>query len=157
MITPLLIDVFILASEGAHAASSATPTTTPIDWAGLGDTLRGLVSILSILMGMFFVFAGTLGVLRLPDFYTRIHAAGMTDTLGAEMVLFGLIVQAGFSQMGLKLLLISFLLLLTSPTATHAVANAAYRAGLKPMLGKHRATGIDDIRKPKTGKQKGGA
>ncbi len=149
MITPLLIDVFILASEGAHAATTAT---TPINWAGLGHILRGLVSILSILMGLFFVFAGTLGVLRLPDFYTRIHAAGMTDTLGAEMVLFGLIIQAGFSQMALKLVLISFLLLLTSPTATHAVANAAYRAGLKPMLGKHKATDIDDIRK-----QKGGA
>ncbi len=153
MIAPLLIDVFVMTSEGAHAATA----TTPINWAGLGHALRALVSTASILMGLFFVFAGTLGVLRLPDFYTRIHAAGMTDTLGAEMVLFGLIVQAGFSQMTLKLLLISFLLLITSPTATHAVANAAYRAGLKPMLGKHKATAIDDIRQPKTGKQNGRA
>ena len=97
------------------------------------------LSAISILIGLFFVLGGTLGVLRLPDFFTRLHAAGMTDTLGAEMILIGLIIQAGFSQMSLKLILVGIFLILTSPTATHAVASAAYQAGLKPYLGKYRA------------------
>lgn len=134
------------AGEAAHAAAGSS-----MDWGQIGAWLRALISAGCIIMGMFFVFAGTLGVLRLPDFYTRIHAAGMTDTLGAEMVLLGLIIQAGFSQMTLKLLMVSFFLLLTSPTATHAVANAAYRAGLKPKLGKFSAPDVADIRKTKGG------
>ncbi|MBC6403233.1 MAG: monovalent cation/H(+) antiporter subunit G [Hyphomonadaceae bacterium] len=96
-------------------------------------------SILSILAGLFFVLGGTLGVLRLPDFFTRLHAAGMTDTLGAELIILGLVIQAGFSQMSLKLLFVAFFLLITSPTATHAVAAAAYQAGLQPLLGRYRA------------------
>ena len=96
-----------------------------------------------MLTGVFFVLAGAIGVLRLPDFYTRMHAAGMTDTMGAEMILLGLMVQAGFSQTSLKLALIGFLLFLTSPTATHAVIGAAYSSGLKPILGKYRAPAPD--------------
>ena len=101
----------------------------------------GLFALSAFFMvgGVFFVIAGAVGVLRLPDFYTRMHAAGMTDTLGAEMILLGLIVQAGFSQTSLKLVLIAFLLFLTSPTATHAVVGAAHHAKLKPRLGKYRA------------------
>ncbi len=107
--------------------------------------LRGVISIISITAGLFFVLAGTLGVLRLPDFYTRLHAAGMTDTLGVELILLGLIVQSGFTQLSLKLLMVSFFLLLTSPTATHAVANAAYRSNLKPVLGRYKAASPEDI------------
>ena len=98
-----------------------------------------------MLTGVFFVLAGAIGVLRLPDFYTRMHAAGMTDTMGAEMILLGLMVQAGFSQTSLKLAIIGFLLFLTSPTATHAVVGAAYNAGLKPILGKYRAPAPGEI------------
>ena len=97
--------------------------------------------------GLFFSLAGTIGVLRLPDFYTRLHAAGMTDTLGAELVLLALIFQCDGWQMILKLLLVGFFLLITSPTATHAVAHAAYKAGLKPMLGKYRAPDIEEVKK----------
>ena len=107
-----------------------------------GDLLHILQFVISAVLmvgGVFFVIAGAVGVLRLPDFYTRMHAAGMTDTLGAEMILLGLIVQAGLSQTSLKLALIAFLLFLTSPTATHAVIGAAHHAGLKPKLGKYRA------------------
>jgi len=118
------------------AAAPDTSTAIYIDWLGM---LRVAVACLSIAAGLFFVLAGTLGVLRLPDFYTRLHAAGMTDTLGAELILLGLIVQSGFTQMSLKLLLVAFFLLLTSPTATHAVAHAAYKAGVEPLLGKYRA------------------
>ena len=135
------------------AASEATHTATAlhIDWGLIGAWVRAGLSGGSILMGLFFVFAGTIGVLRLPDFYTRIHAAGMTDTLGAEMILLGLIIQSGFSQTTLKLLMISFFLLLTSPTATHAVAHAAHKAGLKPLLGERRAKTIEELTANKGG------
>jgi len=122
------------------AATETHSVAVHIDWLGL---IRAILACVSILAGLFFVLAGTLGVLRLPDFYTRLHAAGMTDTLGAELILTGLIIQSGFTQMSLKLLLVGFFLLMTSPTATHAVAQAAYKAGLKPKLGKYRAPSID--------------
>lgn len=131
-----------------YAATEAAQTATTLDiyWPAVWAWLRAGLAATSIIMGLFFVFAGTIGVLRLPDFYTRIHAAGMTDTLGAEMVLIGLIIQSGFTQTTLKLLMISFFLLLTSPTATHAVAHAAHRAGLKPKLGNYRAKTIEELR-----------
>ena len=131
---------FIMAAAEATVASGTT-----IDWNGFWAVLRGGASMLSIFGGLFFVLAGTVGVLRLPDFFTRLHAAGMTDTLGAELIIFGLIIQAGWSQMSLKLLLVAFFLLLTSPTATHAVAGAAYQAGVKPLLGKYRAPDLSEI------------
>ncbi len=110
------------------------------------EITQTLLSSAFIISGIFFVLAGTIGVLRLPDFYTRMHAAGMTDTLGAEFVILGLMVQAGLSQTSLKLLLVGFLLFLTSPTASHAVANAAHHAGLKPLLGKFRAPNVSEMK-----------
>ena len=95
-----------------------------------------IVSAVLLLAGAFFVVVGGMGMLRLPDFYTRIHAAGVTDTLGAELILLGLILQTGFSLMTVKLVAIVFFLFLTGPTSTHAVANAAWTAGLKPLLGR---------------------
>ena len=87
-----------------------------------------------ILTGVFFVFTGTLGLLRLPDFYTRLHAAGITDTLGTELLLIGMMLQAGWSLVTAKLLMISLFVFFTSPTATHAVAKAALHGGLKPQV-----------------------
>ena len=84
--------------------------------------------------GSIFVLIGGFGLIRLPDFYTRLHAAGITDTLGAELILLGLMFQAGLSLVTVKLILISLFIFFTSPTATHAVANAARVMGLKPML-----------------------
>ena len=129
--------IFAAAADAAHAAETARH----IDWWGLISTVGTLVSMAA---GLFFVLAGTIGVLRLPDFYTRLHAAGMTDTLGAELILLALIFQADNLQMVLKLLLVAFFLFVTSPTATHAVAHAAYRAGLKPLLGPYRAPDIEE-------------
>ena len=129
--------IFAAAADVAHAADAAHH----IDWWGLISTVG---TIASMAAGLFFVLAGTIGVLRLPDFYTRLHAAGMTDTLGAELILFALILQADNMQMVLKLLMVAFFLFVTSPTATHAVAHAAYRAGLKPLLGPYRAPDIEE-------------
>lgn len=125
------------------AAVETAQTTTHAS--GFLPLLQNGVAIACISIGLLFVLGGTLGVLRLPDFFTRLHAAGMTDTLGAELILLGLIVQEGFTQLSLKFLFVSMFLLLTSPTATHAVANAAHQAGLKPLLGRYKAPSIEEI------------
>ena len=104
----------------------------------LVEIIRLIASYTMVWAGLFFVVVGAVGVVRFPDFYTRLHAAGVTDTLGAELVLAGLIVQADSITTMLKLALIALFLFLTSPTSTHAIANAAYTAGVKPRLGPAR-------------------
>ena len=98
------------------------------------ELILNLISAGLLAAGSIFVLIGAFGLIRLPDFYTRLHAAGMTDTLGAELILLGLMFQAGLSLVTVKLILISLFIFFTSPTATHAVANAARVMGLKPML-----------------------
>ena len=85
-----------------------------------------------ILGGSFFAVVGGIGLLRLPDFYSRIHAAGMTDTLGVWFILIGLMLQAGARQVTIKLVLVLIFLLMTCPLASHALAKAAWLGGLKP-------------------------
>ena len=98
------------------------------------ELILNLISAGLLAAGSIFVLIGAFGLIRLPDFYTRLHAAGITDTLGAELRLLGLMFQAGLSLVTVKLILISLFIFFTSPTATHAVANAARVMGLKPML-----------------------
>lgn len=98
------------------------------------ELILNLISAGLLAAGSIFVLIGAFGLIRLPDFYTRLHAAGITDTLGAELILLGLMFQAGLSLVTVKLILISLFIFFTSPTATHAVANAARVMGLKPML-----------------------
>ncbi len=93
-----------------------------------------LLSWLCLLGGGFFVLAGGIGVVRLPDVYTRSHAAGMTDTLGAGLILIGLMLQGGFTLITVKLALIVLFLVFTNPTSTHALAKAALTGGLEPWL-----------------------
>lgn len=101
------------------------------------------VSAALMITGAVFVLAGAIGMMRLPDFYTRMHAAGVTDTLGAELIIIGLMFQSGWSLVTVKLALLGLFVFLTSPTATHATANAAYKAGLKPVLTRFRPRGDD--------------
>ena len=91
-----------------------------------------VVSGVFLALGSLFVVVGGIGILRLPDFFTRLHAGGLTDTLGAAFVLIGLMVVAGFTLVAAKLALILFFLLFTSPTSTHALAKAAILGGLRP-------------------------
>ncbi len=98
------------------------------------ETLLHAVSWLLLAGGAFFIFTGSLGVLRLPDVYARMHAAGMIDTLGATLTLAGMAVQGGWSLVTVKLFLICIFLFFTSPTATYAVANAALSQGLEPVV-----------------------
>lgn len=97
-----------------------------------------------LLAGGFFSIVGGVGLIRMPDFYTRMHAASVTDTLGAGLILLGLMIQAGLSLVSAKLLMIGLLIFFTSPAATHALARAALIRGVKPLLG----GGKDEPSKP---------
>ncbi len=115
------------------------------------ETALDIVSWVLLVTGSVFSMIGGLGLIRLPDVYTRMHGAGITDTMGAGLILAGLMVQGGFSQVTVKLIrlmvqggfsqvtvkliLILIFLLYTSPTSTYALANAAFHRGQKPQLG----------------------
>lgn len=98
-----------------------------------------VLSWISIVGGLFFIVVGSIGVLRFPDVYTRLHAAGMTDTMGAGLVLIGLSFQSGLSfespawLITVRLLMIWAFLLFTSPIATHALARAALHGKVEPI------------------------
>ena len=98
--------------------------------------LLNILSGVLLLAGSFCIFVGGIGILRMPDFFTRVHAAGITDTLGAMLIIVGLMLQAGLSLITIKLILILIFLLFTSPTASHALARAALSDHVKPLLGK---------------------
>lgn len=92
-----------------------------------------MLSGVLVIIGSFFSFTGGLGLHRFGDFYTRTHAASITDSAGAGLILLGLLLIADWAS-GVRLLLILVLLLFTSPTATHALAQSALRDGIKPRL-----------------------
>ena len=91
-----------------------------------------LVGIGFILVGLFFVLVAAIGVVRLPDVYTRSHAVGLTDSVGAFFLLLGLALYQGFSANLVKVLVVLVLLYLLNPVITHATVRAALRSGLKP-------------------------
>jgi multicomponent Na+:H+ antiporter subunit G len=91
------------------------------------------VSWLCLLGGGLFCVLGAVGLLRMPDFYTRMHAASVIDTLGAGLMLLGLLLQEGVGLVAVKLLMIGALIFFASPTATHALARAAMVRGLQPL------------------------
>ncbi len=91
-----------------------------------------IISWICLLSGSFFCFTGALGIFRFPDFFSRMHAASITDTLGAGLILIGLMFQAGIGLVLAKLILILLFSLLASTTAAHAMTKAALKSGLKP-------------------------
>lgn len=103
-----------------------------ISWNSLLDAL----SWMSLISGSGFVLIGAIGLLRMPDFYTRLHAASIIDTLGAWLILLGLILQSPNLITACKLITILALLFFASPTTSHVLAKAAHKSGLKPWLGK---------------------
>ena len=102
-----------------------------------------IASWILILAGGGLGIVGGIGIHLFPDFYSRLHATGITDTLSAMLILLGLGLQAGWSIAAFKLALIFVFLFFTNPTASHALANAALHSGLQPELGG------DDRRKQK--------
>jgi multicomponent Na+:H+ antiporter subunit G len=97
------------------------------------DMLITILSGLSIAIGVIALLIGSLGLIRLPDVFCRIHAVGMIDTAGASFVILGMVIHQGFSFVSVKLLLIGVFLFFTSPIATHAVAQVAHKMGVKPV------------------------
>ncbi len=91
------------------------------------------LSWLALLAGGALVVTGGIGLLRLPDFFTRLHAASLTDTLGFALIVLGLALQSGVGTTTLKLALALAFLLLTGPVATHALAKAALHGSLRPV------------------------
>ncbi len=99
------------------------------------DLLRDLLSGLLFVVGSLAIVTGAIGLVRFPDIYTRVHAAGVTDTAGAELILFALMLQAPNWLVVAKLAFVGFFLFLTGPVATHAIAHAAWVGGEKPLVG----------------------
>lgn len=100
------------------------------------DTLLEVLSWFFILSGAFFVVVGAVGTLRFPDFWSRLHAASVTESAGVLLVFAGLCIQAGFTLITVKIIIIGIFLFITGPTSTHAIANAALVTGLRPKEAK---------------------
>lgn len=95
-----------------------------------------VLSWIFLMTGSFFAIVGGVGIIRLPEFFSRLHGGGITDTLGAALIVIGLLFQVagGFSLVSVKLIMILFFLLITSPTSCHALAKSAMSQGLEPVL-----------------------
>lgn len=111
--------------------------------AGILPQIIEVVSWILLAGGGIVCVIGGIGMLRMPDLYTRIHAVSVIDGLGAGMLLVGMALQAGFTLTALKLLIILALLLFTVPVAAHALARGALHRGIRPQLGQ-TAEGRED-------------
>ncbi len=113
----------------------------------MGPVIADVMGWTCIVAGSVFMIIGGIGLLRLPDFYTRIHAAGITDTVGSWLIVIGLVFQAGATLTTARLAILLFLLVATSPLASHALAKAAYLRGLDPLQGRELVDRreVDDV------------
>jgi len=99
------------------------------------DVLSGFFLLVGCALGI----SGAIGLFRFSDFYQRVHASSITDSLCVFCIALGLMLQGGFTLISVKLLIILFFLWFTGPIASHALSRAAYHAGLEPLLSKPRA------------------
>ncbi|MEZ5716264.1 MAG: monovalent cation/H(+) antiporter subunit G [Paracoccaceae bacterium] len=97
------------------------------------ETVQTVVAWVLMLGGSFFALVGAFGTWRLPDFWSRLHAASVTDSAGMILMIAGMCVYSGLTLVTVKLIVIGIFLFITGPTATHAVANAALVSGLRPQ------------------------
>ena len=95
--------------------------------------LIDILSFLFLITGSSLSIIGGLGLIRLPDFYSRLHAAGITDTLATYLIISGLILQSGLNIVSAKLILILLFIFFTSPVASHLIAKIAFDNGLDPL------------------------
>ncbi len=100
---------------------------------GIFDTIIYVLSWVSILSGSAFLIIGAAGIIRFPDFWSRLHAASVIDSAGMALLLLGMMLQAGLTLITVKLFFIGLFLIITGPTSTHAVANAALVSGSRPL------------------------
>lgn len=96
--------------------------------------ISNIICIILVVIGILFMLMGSIGILRLPDFYSRSHATSKSDTLGILFVISGLVVYEGFTLSGIKLILIILFIALANPIGTHALARSALIRGLKPFF-----------------------
>ena len=96
--------------------------------------IQNILTIVLVILGIAFILVGSLGIIRLPDFFTRTHAVSKSDTLGVIFVISGLVIYEGFTLSSLKLILIILFIALANPIGSHALAKAAVKKGLKPTL-----------------------
>lgn len=119
----------------------------------VGLVIDGLSWIL-LLAGSFFLIVGAIGLNRMPDVFSRLHATGVSDTVGAGFLFLGMMLQAGFTLVSVKLLFLILIFFFTSPVATHAVTRAALAVGVEPKLfdaeGRARHTVMREIRLERT-------
>ena len=113
------------------------------------ETPREWIGAAFLLLGCFFALTGAVGVLRMPDFYSRLHPAGKSDTMAQTLILLGLLVTPHADTYGdpltpVKLVMITLLLYVTAPTATHAITRAAHSAGL-PLVQEDPAEEDNDV------------
>lgn len=97
-------------------------------------TVQMIVCVTLVILGMGFMLVGSIGIIRLPDFFSRTHATSKSDTLGVMLVIAGLIVFEGFTQSSLKLVFIEIFIALSNPVGTHALGRAALKNRVKPLL-----------------------
>lgn len=97
-----------------------------------------ILSWISILTGSTFLLIGSLGLIRLPDIFTRSHASGVTETLATYLIILGLAFQAGLTLITVKLIIIALFMFFASPTSTHALARAALDGGVRPLVNEDR-------------------
>ena len=97
------------------------------------DLILLIVRDIFLVTGSIAVLIGAFGVLRLPELFCRIHAAGITDTAGAGLIITGLMIESGLTLVSLKLLVIFIFLFFTSPTSSHALAKAAIHSNVLPV------------------------
>lgn len=95
--------------------------------------IQSLITIVLVVLGIIFMATGSIGMLRLPDFYSRSHAVSMSDMLGIIFVILGLVIYEGFTQSSAKLILIILFIALANPVGIHALSRAAYKKGIKPF------------------------
>ena len=97
------------------------------------DSLINVASVISLIIGIFFILTGSIGILRLPDVFARIHAAGMIDTAGSAFIILGMILQSGLSLITAKLVFIGIFIFFTSPITGHVTANLARQKDIVPV------------------------
>lgn len=97
------------------------------------ELILSVIRDIFLVTGSIAVLIGAFGVLRLPELFCRIHAAGITDTAGAGLIITGLMIESGFTLVSLKLLVIFVFLFFTSPTSSHALAKSAIHGNVLPV------------------------
>lgn len=93
----------------------------------VGEIILNIIILICLTSGLFFFFVGVVGLVRMPDVFTRMHATTKCDTMGAGLIFLGLIIWQGMSFVSLNILLILIFVWLTNPTAAHAIAKSAYK------------------------------